>query len=119
MHANVRAVFPGFSKKFEGYVHWMYLDVKSLVTIGVGNLIDPVEAALGLVFVDKDTGARASVDQIKAEWQKLKDTPGLAQKKYTACEGITRLRLADATIDSLVLSRLDANEAYLKKTFTE
>ena len=36
MHSSVQAIFPEFSKRFEGYVHWMYLDIKGLVTTGVG-----------------------------------------------------------------------------------
>ena len=41
MHDSVRQVFVPFSKKFEGYVPWMYTDVKNLVTTGM-NLIDPI-----------------------------------------------------------------------------
>src|SRR5580704_1499007 len=53
MYSSVRDIFPNFSKQFEGRVGWMYLDVKGLVTIGVGNLIDPLPAAVGLPFVHR------------------------------------------------------------------
>ena len=51
MHPSVKSVFPSFSTKLEGRVPWMYCDVLGLVTIGIGNLIDPEEAALHLPFV--------------------------------------------------------------------
>lgn len=116
MHASVNDAFPAFSKRFEGYVQWMYLDIKGLVTVGVGNLIDPEPNALSLPFVDL-SGARANAAQISAEWRKLKAMPELARKGHRACKAITALRLGDTDIDALVRQRLAANEAGLVKTF--
>ena len=48
MRESVRRGFIGFSAPFEGRLHYMYLDVKGLVTTGVGNLIDSVGAAQAL-----------------------------------------------------------------------
>lgn len=118
MHASVNDIFPTFSKRFEGYVQWMYLDIKGLVTVGVGNLIDPEVSALSLPFVDH-SGAKASAAQISAEWRKLKGMPELAKKGHLACQAITELRLTDADIHTLVRQRLAANEVGLVKTFPE
>ena len=118
MHASVTDIFPTFSKRFEGYVTWMYLDIKGLVTVGIGNLIDPEASALGLPFVDLN-GVKASAAQISAEWRKLKGMPELAQKGHKACKAITTLRLQDPDIDTLVRQRLAANEVGLVKTFPE
>ncbi|GAB4009031.1 lysozyme family protein [Nocardioides ultimimeridianus] len=119
MRDSVRKGFTTFTTKFEGRVAWMYLDIKALVTTGVGNLIDPVDAALGLPFTHKSTGKAATSDEIRQEWTMLKGRTDLAQKGYKACEPITDLRLSDADIDALVLKKLDANDAVLKKTFPD
>jgi GH24 family phage-related lysozyme (muramidase) len=118
MHASVNDAFPTFSQVFEGYVPWMYLDIKGLVTIGIGNLIDPESSALSLPFVD-GSGARATPARISAEWHKLKATPALAKQGHKACKAITELRLSDHDIDQLVRRRLTRNEAGLEKVFHE
>lgn len=118
MRSSVNDAFPALSKRFEGYVRWMYLDIKGLVTIGVGNLIDPESLAQSLPFVD-GSGARATKEVISAEWRKLKATPALAQKGHKACEALTELRLSDADIDALVRQRLASNEVGLTKFFSD
>ena len=50
MRAAVRTSFRAFNAKYEGTVNFMYVDVKNLVTIGVGNLIDPISLAVNLPF---------------------------------------------------------------------
>jgi len=117
MHATVREIFPTFSKRFEGYVHWMYLDVKGLVTTGIGNLIDSEETVRNLPFTDKASGEKATESQILDEWRRLKNTPDLAEKGHKACEPVTRLRLSDDAIAALVRKRLLGNEEVLKQTF--
>jgi hypothetical protein len=116
MHDSVRAVFRKFNERFEGVVHWMYPDVRNLVTIGVGNLIDPVEVALPLPFHSLAApGTVAAEAQISEEWHRIKGDPTLATSGYKACESITQLRLDDTAVDALIASRLAENEALLKK----
>jgi hypothetical protein len=99
----------------------MYLDIKGLVTVGVGNLIDPVTAATGLPFRFKDKpgiaipGKLATRAEITAEWNSLKGDQSLAQKGHRACAPITNLELDDDAIDDLIGARLNQNEAYLKR----
>jgi GH24 family phage-related lysozyme (muramidase) len=119
MYDAVRTIFPDFSKQFEGRVHWMYLDVKGLVTIGVGNLIDPLSAAIDLPFVHRSDTTPASRDEIGAEWTAVKGNLSLAQKGYLACQAVTRLDLTDDGIDALVRQRLDQDEVFLKQTFAD
>src|SRR4029453_7562541 len=59
-HTSIRDGFLAFSRPLEGRVPWMYLDIKGLVTTGVGNLIDPVGLASKLPFVHKGDGSPAS-----------------------------------------------------------
>ena len=65
MFAAVQSSFPAFSGRFEGRVPYMYLDVLGLVTVGVGNLVDPVETAQALPFHfrpnEKEPGRQAAV----------------------------------------------------------
>jgi len=121
MYSVIASSFPAFSTKFEGRVAYMYLDIKGLVTVGVGNLIDPVAAAQALPFCFKNKpgisapGSAATPDQIAQEWQTLKNNTDLATKGYTACEPITQLELSDDAINTLILDRLTQNESFLKR----
>ena len=111
MRDSVKKSFNSFTTKFEGRVSWMYLDIKGLVTVAVGNLIDPVDAALGLPFVHKSTKVAATRDEIRAEWTMLKGKQDLAKKGHKACEAITDLRMTDQGMDDLVLAKLTSNES--------
>jgi GH24 family phage-related lysozyme (muramidase) len=120
MFAAVQSGFPAFSARFEGRVPYMYLDVLGLVTVGVGNLADPVATAQALPFQFKNRpgiaapGSPATRDQIAAEWQRLKSDPTLKTRGHLACEPITELELSDDAIDSVILDRLAKNETFLK-----
>jgi hypothetical protein len=117
MYPSVRAAFRAFNEPFEGVVPWMYLDIKGLVTVGVGNLIDPIELALQLPFrFRNEPNLAATTDQIAAEWHRIKAATGLAKAGYKACEPLTRLGLDDAAIDDSIAIRLAENEAILKKS---
>lgn len=121
MFPAVQSNFPSFSARFEGRVPYMYLDVKGLVTVGVGNLVDPVTEAQALPFRFKNKpgiaapGSPASPDQIAAEWQTLKSNTSLTTRGFKACEPVTQLELSDDAIDSLILDRLTKNESFLKR----
>ena len=121
MHPSVKNRFRAFNEPLEGVVRFMYLDIKGLVTIGVGNLIDPISAALGLPFRYKNkpgvlsAGQLASKADIEAEWKLIKGKQDLAQKGHRACEPLTKLELDDAAIDTLINNRLLQNDSFLKR----
>jgi len=115
MFPSVRSYFRAFNEPFEGAIPYMYLDVKGLVTVGVGNLIDPVELATDLPFRFKNQPERrASPAQIEAEWHKLKSDPSLATRGHHACAALTELELGNDAIENLINHRLATNEALLK-----
>jgi GH24 family phage-related lysozyme (muramidase) len=120
MHVSVKDRFKAFNEPLEGVVRYMYLDVKGLITIGVGNLIDPLSTALGLPFRYKykpgikNAGQLASKADIEAEWKLIKGKQDLAQRGHRACEPLTKLELDDAAINTLINNRLLQNERFLK-----
>jgi hypothetical protein len=117
MYENVKQDFNAFSTQFEWRVPYMYVDIKDKVTIGVGNLIDPLPHALGLPFVFKsDASTPASEDDITADWNAVKSDPNLAKRGYKACDPLTRLMLTDDAIDELVASKAAEFEGTLKQT---
>jgi hypothetical protein len=121
MFPSVRSGFRKFSEQFEGLVPHMYLDVKGLVTVAVGNLIEPVEEAVKLPFRFKSkpgilaTGSAATPEQIKAEWERLKANASLTHRVATAFEPLTDLELSDESINTLILDKLASHEDFLKR----
>ena len=114
-------VFVTFTTKFEGRVNSMYLDLHipdPLVTIGVGNLIDPLSMALVLPFVWPD-GRRATPAEITAAWQAVKGRVDLAKVGFRAFEAITPLRLTDDSVADLVRGRMQTNEKFLLTRFPD
>lgn len=117
MRDIVRSAFVQFTTAFEGCVPYLYQDVKGLVTVAIGNLVDPIQYALPLPFVDRVTGTPAARDQIAAEWLRVKGDASLARLGHRAAERITTLRLTDEGVASLVARKLEQNDAHLKGRF--
>lgn len=130
MKPSVREAFVPFNAKFEGYVPpsigvpWMYPDLKNLVSVAIGNLIDPVSTALMLPFLHED-GSPATRSEIQAEWQKMKTLPpdehgvSAAHRGHTYARKWATLFLSNDAISDLVMGKLMANEAFIKTIFTE
>lgn len=117
--SSVEDAFPAFTTTFEGRVPWMYLDIKGLVTVAVGNLVDPKSAVQGLPFVHKSDGSPATQAEVDAEWETVKADTSLAQKGHRAAEKVTALKMTEAAMDDLVKAKFRANEAFLKKDFPD
>lgn len=107
-----------FSEKFEGSLRFMYLDVKGLVTTGIGNLIDSVDEAMALPFCHPD-GTPAARSEIAIEWRAVKARQDWKLRGGGVFGTITRLRLTPAGVESLVLSKLDLNDRLLEKRFPD
>ncbi len=115
MRTSVRRAFVPFTSVFEGVVAWPYLDIKGLVTIAIGNLIDPIETALGLPFVIGDY--QATQQEIADGWHEIKGRHELAQQGHLAARKFTKLRLTAEGIETLVYAKLDEMWAHLAKRF--
>lgn len=113
MQSTVRSAWRRFNEPLEGLTNWMYLDIKGLVTTGMGNLIDPVEAALCLTWHAGDETI-ATPDAVRYEWSRIKNDLVLAHLGAQAARRVATLHLDDADIETLILEKLDHDEAILK-----
>lgn len=114
----VAANFVAFTQPLEGSVPWMYLDVKGLVTVAIGNLIDPIGHALPLPFVRAD-GTPATEQEIRDEWTLIKSNQQLARQGHRAAKAIARLRLTPEGIERVVAAKRDEMVAYLERRFPQ
>lgn len=118
MRPAVRDAFVAFTSPLEGVVPWMYADVKGLVTTAIGNLIDPMSAAMPLPW-RRPNGTPASSEEVSAEWLRVKNDPNAARLGHRYTQRITSLRLTDDGVRDLVFRKLDENDAYLRKRFPD
>lgn len=124
MYQSVRDGFLRFSTPLEGQVEFMYLDVFSLVSTGIGNLLDadsathfgtnpqPLPDIFTLSWFDKITHAPVGHDEILVEYRTVKFS-GTAHATLAKKEEITRLRITVDDIRALCATKLDSFEATL------
>lgn len=112
MRPSVRAAWFGFNAPFEGVVPYLYADVRGLVTVGVGNLVDPVQYACQLPFRRPD-GTLATRDEIVADFHAVKSDPSMAKLGHRAAAKVTKLRLLEEDIRQLVDRKLTQMDAHL------
>jgi GH24 family phage-related lysozyme (muramidase) len=113
---SVLEKWPAFTLGFEGRVFTMYADVRGLITTGMGNLIDPLRAALALKWRYPD-GGLAPASQIEAEWTRLKSF-GVSMGKHNPdtqarLAGLT-LHLPPEDVDALVREKCEANAEFMR-----
>lgn len=113
--ADMRAL----NSPLEGRVPCMYLDVKGLVTTGVGNLIDDArDPARGLALAQRlhwlrPDGSLASPVEVSAAWHTVKVHGQPKRLWRTWALELTNLRLPDSEIDHLCDLRLLENEQWI------
>lgn len=129
MWDSVRSFWHPFNEPLESREHNMYLDIKGLVSTGVGNLIDatatpltpptPDERARSLAMAGElnwlnPDGSTASPDEVAAEWDMVKSRMDLAPRGGGSFRSITTLKISDDEIDRFVSLKLLQFEAHLK-----
>lgn len=122
MHPQVKRTFPAWSAQFEGRVPYLYVDVKGLVTTGVGNLVDPVDSAVRLPWTVK--GQPAPKTLVRAEWgivkRQAKEIPGhpkglgLKDLHHKFAGALTTIRLSEAAIDELVDTKAEEFVGFMR-----
>ena len=121
---EIRSVFMKFSIPFENHIPWMYLDVKGLVTVGVGYLIDspvlknPSVLALDLSWHSKD-GSPVTAEALQAEWWKIKKATKLSRAGAAPAKDMTVFRLSNAEIERTTLLRLEVFYEKLLESYPE
>lgn len=118
MRAVVRESFLAFTEPLEAALPYAYLDVRGLVTIAYGNLIDPLSLALRLPLMHPG-GVPGTQAEITAEWLRLKGDPNAASRGHLYARGLTTLRLTREGMGELALGVLERNDAAARARFTE
>jgi len=117
---SVLDFFVEFTAPLEGTVFSLYADVKNLITVGIGNLVDASPAispwlpAIGLPFVHPG-GALATTTEITRAWLAVKGDPKSATHgwSYAAMIPGNEIRMTAAGVAELVRGKLRANDASL------
>lgn len=117
MRASVAAVFPGLTEKFEGRVSCMYLDIRGIVTTGLGNALFLVTDALSLPWTVGSSGPPATPVQIADEYDAVKSNHALATGGWKAAMRATSLRLSDGAINALLIRRASDMWCILEQRF--
>lgn len=122
MHPVVRANWKKVNEPLEGAaIPYMYLDIKGLVTVGTGNLLEnpsgktnfPPERCLVLPWYLGDRPATRQ--EIIQDWQKVNNTPSLAKMHHKYAAAHSRIRLRPEGLDTLLYYQLAEDYAFLKK----
>jgi GH24 family phage-related lysozyme (muramidase) len=134
MRQSVRDNWRAFNEPFEGVLDFMYLDVRGLLTTGMGNLLDTTtlnqgdaprlptaaEAASSHALAEKCAWIRNSDNQpatdaeIDAEWDQIRARLSQASHGGGTFKQFTTLHLEDAEVDRIINERLDSNEQQVK-----
>ena len=98
----------------EGYTTWMYIDTRGLVTIGRGDLIDPIELAHELDWV---VGVRnATPQEVIRDWNIVKSRQDLKNRggQSVVFGALTTVRLTASSIDRIVQKTINCMWSVLK-----
>lgn len=113
MRDVVRARWLEYTEPLEGGVPWLYADVRGLITIAYGNLVDPLSVALRLPLMHPG-GIVATQAEITADWLRIKGDPNAASKGHLYSRGLTTLRLTREGMSDLALTMLSINDSILR-----
>lgn len=100
---------------WEGNISHMYLDSVGKVTVGIGNLLPSSEAACQLPFVNRVSGAPASLVEVAVDFQAVSRQawPRVA-RFYRA---FTVLELPDGQVDELFRRRVEGFQRELQDSY--
>lgn len=107
LQPSVVAALPDIFGRWEGQgLAYPYTDSKGLVTVGTGNLIDPLSIALGVPGWVMPDGSKATADQISQDWARVKAAyPGV---QSTKCAPLSSIRLSPEGRSNLILRTVAA-----------
>lgn len=116
-HQSTLDAFVSFSEPLEGNVPSLYVDVKQLLTVGIGCLVDPLSLALSLPWVNPD-GSPTSASDVALQWGIVKaSAPRLCKLHWKFAAPLTKMRLTPAGVLQVAERRLLGNEKILRSYF--
>lgn len=116
MRAHVEQIWPAFNEDLEGIFDFMYVDIKRLVSTGMGIMIEPVELALRLEWMMGDR--RATVEEVVHDWNEINSREEELWNVFAPNQAkYTRVRLTEDGVRRATKERLDVNIAYVKRFF--
>ena len=118
MNSAVENRWIDFNRDLEGVVSCMYADKKGLITTAMGNLIDPIGAALVLAWKLPDGSLAPRADAIAA-WHTIKDDPVCAKRGWTYAAKRSTLRLDAEDIHALIFSKLRKHDRTFAARFSD
>ncbi len=104
--------FVTFNEDLEGIIPHLYQDSVGLVTVGMGNLMEPIQLGLGLPWRRADGNLANQLEFIK-EWNLINDTESLAKDGWRAAKPLCKLHLSREDIISLIHTKMASNEEHL------
>lgn len=109
------------AEEFESFVPHMYLDVVGQVTVGIGHGILSAAAACAIPF-KKANGSPASAGEVTKEFNALSAQSASQRDKPRPAkhfEGLTSLRIDEATVYQLAAMDIAAKEKDIRRNFPE
>lgn len=122
MHQSAKDQIGDHFSVFEGVVPYMYLDVRGLVTVGIGNLLDPLSTYGKKVrFYRLSDRGYATDAEVKADFATVKskvvpggNAPQPGWDKYWKFEALTKLRVYPDDLKAAVLAAVAAQESWVR-----
>jgi GH24 family phage-related lysozyme (muramidase) len=107
-----------FTEPMEGGLAYPYADIRGLITIAYGNLVDPMSLFINLPMMRAD-GTTATTAEKAAAWQAVKNDRDAARYGHRYAAKLTTLRLTREGMADLALGKLAANDAAALRRFPE
>lgn len=97
-----------YTRRYEGCERSFYRCVANKVTIGDGCIAEPIELAFKMPLRRLGDGQLASREEIRAEWEKIKNAPGLDTQGAWGARKLAKLYLPPEAIETLTWERFRA-----------
>jgi GH24 family phage-related lysozyme (muramidase) len=118
MRPSVSAAFFDWSSRWEGATDFLYLDVLGLVTVGIGQLVDPYPLMGGLRFTRAD-GSQATPSEVSQAWLATKGRQDLKMQGGGAFRYVTKIRATHNSLAAHANAKLARFETDLRATFPD
>lgn len=102
-------------KHYEGVKEFPYKDTKGIITVAGGLNVNHFNKYASLNWIHKSTGQKATLDEIKTDYEYIKNAPS-GNYKADFYKGYTNLRLSNAEIDKQMMDHLKNDLIQIHRT---